>query len=106
MDVSVLPGIIDFSCTGNRIEELDITSLTKVERVICGNQTVNGADGGDLNLKLTLTEAQKTLWDNDWSVNYSWGNANVTLNVVGSGSTTEGGSNTTSGNDFNIEGIY
>lgn len=103
LDVSVLPGIINFSCTGNRIEELDITSLTKVERVICGNQTING---GDINLKLTLTEAQKTLWDNDWSVNYSWGNANVTLNVVGSGSTTEGGSNTTSGNDFNIEGIY
>ena len=83
LDVSVVPNMVELSCDGNHMTALDITSLTSLKILTCGYQTMNDPEGGNITLELTLTGAQKTLWDTNWSVDYSWGNGNVKLNVAG-----------------------
>lgn len=82
LNLSEYPNLEYLQCNGNHMTALDITPLTKLKMLSCGGQTVNGIEGGDLTLELTLTDAQKTLWETDWVVNDSLGNGNVELNVV------------------------
>lgn len=67
------------SCYDNDITTLDISSLTNLTNLVCGNQK------NEKTLSLTLTEEQKTSWDNEWLKNNAWGNQNVALDVVDSG---------------------
>lgn len=98
LDLSVVPSLHDLYCTDNLITELDITKLGNLGSLGCGSQK------NEIILTLTLTESQKSIWDNNWGT--AWGNNNVKVVVSGSGSTTGNGSNNTSGSDFTIEGIY
>ena len=101
LDVSSSPRITHLSCYANKLTNLDITPLAnELEAVNCGNQQ------DDITLNLTLNAIQKIAWENNWSVNGSWANGRVTLNVVDGGDNTQNGSSNTSGSDFNIEGIY
>ena len=71
------------NCHDNRLTELDITSVTSLNDLYCGNQT--NAEGDPQTLKLILTSAQETKWNNTWK---NWAdNANVTAEVKDLGST-------------------
>ena len=98
LDLTNASSLTSLFCSNNKITSLDITKLDNLDSLGCGSQK------NETVLTLTLTESQKSTWDNEWSAN--WGNENVKVVVAGSGSTTEGGSSTTSGSDFTIEGIY
>lgn len=69
----------ELQCFGNALTFLDISELSQLEVLVCGNQK------NEKTLSLTLTEEQKTSWDNEWLKNNAWGNQNVALDVVDSG---------------------
>lgn len=99
LDLSYGPNLTYLYCFGNKMETLDISSLSNLGNLLCGLQKDNKE------LTLTLTEAQKTVWEEFWEDNGGC-NENVIINVIGGGSTSGSGSNNTSGSDFTIEGIY
>ena len=69
------------NCHDNRLTELDITSVTSLNSLYCGNQT-NAAG----NLTLILTSTQKAeKWDKTWFRMEE--NENVTPEVKDLGST-------------------
>ena len=98
LNLSYGTNLTSLFCHENKMETLDISSLNKLDNLLCGSQKDNKV------LTLTLTEAQKSEWENSWM--NAVGNDNVSLNVIGGGSTSGSGSNNTSGSDFTIEGIY
>lgn len=75
LDVSQLTNLTRLECYGNQLSALDITPLTGLTTLICGYQK-----NGNLTLVLTLTSAQKTMWESKWGKVYS-NTRNVTLNV-------------------------
>ena len=77
LSVGSLTNLVVLDCSENRLTELDITSVTNLNVLYCGNQT--NAAGEPQNLKLILTSAQETQWNNRWE-NWSY-NANVTAKV-------------------------
>ena len=82
MPVEKLTKLAVLDCSENRLTELDIRNLN-LNSLYCGNQT-NAADEPQ-NLKLILTSAQETKWNNTWK---NWDdNANVTADVKDLGST-------------------
>lgn len=72
LDVSRLTNLTELWCFDNKLTELDITRLTNLNKIYCGRQK----DGRQLTL--TLTAAQKGVWNN-WS--FDSDNTNVTLDV-------------------------
>ena len=72
LDVSQLTNLTELWCFDNKLTELDITRLTNLNKIYCGRQK----DGRQLTL--TLTAAQKGVWNN-WS--FDSDNTNVTLDV-------------------------
>ena len=72
-DIGYCESLKTLNCTGNRISVLDISELSQLETLVCGNQK----DG--ISLELILTEDQKAIWDSTWSKDDN--NGNVTLNV-------------------------
>ena len=81
--VDGLTNLNTLACRGNHLTELDITSVTSLNNLYCGNQT--DAAGEPQTLKLILTSAQETKWNNTWK---NWDdNANVTAEVKDLGST-------------------
>ena len=81
--VDGLTNLNALACHGNHLTELDITSVTNLNSLYCGNQT--NAAGEPQTLKLILTSAQETKWNNTWK---NWDdNANVTAEVKDLGST-------------------
>lgn len=77
LPVENLTLLTELNCTGNRLSELDITSVTNLTSLYCGNQT--NAAGEPQTLKLILTSAQETQWNNTWK---NWdNNENVTPKV-------------------------
>lgn len=82
LDLTGITTLKKIDCTLNNIPALDITGQSQLKDLFCGEQSVEGDKGGGepLELTLTLTSAQKTMWDNIW-VNEKWGNSNVILNV-------------------------
>ena len=83
LSVGSLTNLAVLDCSENRLTELDITSVTSLNNLYCGNQT--DAAGEPQNLKLILTSAQETKWNNTWK-NWSY-NARVTVEVKDLGST-------------------
>ena len=96
LDLSYGPNLTYLFCYGNKMKTLDISSLSNLGNLLCGLQKDNQV------LTLTLTKAQKTVWEEFWEDNGGC-NENVIINVIGGGNS---GSNNTSGSDFTIEGIY
>ena len=83
LPVENLTLLTDLNCTKNRLSELDITSVTNLKSLYCGNQT--DAAGDPQTLKLFLTSAQESTWNNTWK---SWSNnERVSAEVKVSGST-------------------
>ena len=83
LSVGSLTKLTSLNCHDNRLTELDITSVTSLNGLYCGNQT--NAAGEPQTLKLILTSAQETKWNNTWK---NWDdNANVTAEVKDLGST-------------------
>lgn len=72
LDVSGLTQLTELWCFSNNLSALDITQLSGLNRIYCGNQN----DGRELTL--TLTAAQKGVW-NSWSSDSD--NVRVKLNV-------------------------
>jgi len=72
LDVSGLTRLADLWCFMNNLTELDITQLSSLYKIYCGNQN------DERELTLTLTAAQKGVW-NSWSSDPD--NTNVILNV-------------------------
>lgn len=72
LDVSGLTQLTELWCFKNNLTALDITQLSSLNRIYCGNQN----DGRELTL--TLTAAQKGVW-NSWSSDSD--NVRVKLNV-------------------------
>lgn len=60
LDVSGLTQLTDLWCFSNNLTALDITQLSSLYRIYCGNQN------DERELTLTLTAAQKGVW-NSWS---------------------------------------
>ena len=83
LSVGSLTNLAVLDCSENRLTELDITSVTSLNNLYCGNQT--DAAGEPQNLKLILTSAQETKWNNTWK-NWSY-NERVTVEVKDLGST-------------------
>ena len=83
LSVGSLTNLAVLDCSENRLTELDITSVTSLNNLYCGNQT--DAAGEPQNLKLILTSAQETKWNNTWK-NWSY-NKRVTVEVKDLGST-------------------
>ena len=83
LSVGSLTNLAVLDCHDNRLTELDITSVTSLNNLYCGNQT--DAAGEPQNLKLILTSAQETKWNNTWK-NWSY-NERVTVEVKDLGST-------------------
>lgn len=52
-------------CHLNRLTALDVSMHSKLERLQCGNQTSDGTT--PQTLTLTLTAAQQTKWESEWS---------------------------------------
>lgn len=52
-------------CHLNRLTALDVSMHSKLERLQCGNQTSDGST--PQTLTLTLTAAQQTKWESEWS---------------------------------------
>lgn len=75
LDVSKLTNLTILECYGNQLSALDITPLTKLTDLVCGYQK-----SGNLNLVLTLTSAQETMWYSTWGSEY-YNTRNVTLKV-------------------------
>lgn len=75
LDVSKLTNLTKLECYDNQLSALDITPLTGLTTLVCGYQK-----SGSLNLVLTLTSAQKTMWDSKWGKEY-YNTRNVTLVV-------------------------
>ena len=83
LSVGSLANLGVLNCSENRLTELDITSVTSLNNLYCGNQT--DAAGEPQNLKLILTSAQETKWNNTWK-NLD-DNARVSAEVKDLGST-------------------
>ncbi|MCF2580726.1 leucine-rich repeat domain-containing protein [Bacteroides caecigallinarum] len=82
LSVGSLTNLAVLDCSENRLTELDIRNLN-LNSLYCGNQT--DAAGEPQNLKLILTSAQETKWNNMWK-NWSY-NERVTVEVKDLGST-------------------
>ena len=81
--VEKLTNLNVLNCHDNRLTELDITSVTSLNGLYCGNQT--NAAGEPQTLTLILTSAQETKWNNTWK---NWdNNARVSVEVKDLGST-------------------
>lgn len=78
LDVSKNIKLKSFNCRSCRISDLDITSLTQLEKLYCGGQQE------DITILVYMTEKQKGLWDTEWC--YRWENANVVPVVKDEGS--------------------
>ncbi len=76
LDVSKLTQLTDLNCRSNLLTALDITPLTGLTTLVCGYQ-----DYGNLNLVLTLTSAQETMWYSTWLSSEYYNTRNVTLDV-------------------------
>ena len=94
LDVSKQLELTQLHCTENHISTLDITKNTKLNWLNCGNQQPDGSL-----ITLVLTQAQKELWDDNWSKIEYWNSRNVKLSVVKSG-------NTASGKDMQDGGVF
>ena len=69
LDVSKNIKLKSFNCRSCRISDLDITSLTQLEKLYCGGQQEG------ITIHVYMTEKQKELWDAEWC--HYWENANV-----------------------------
>lgn len=70
------PNLIELNCSFNGLSELDITSLSKLQYLTCGGQ----------DLTLTMTAAQKEIWDATWSQD----NSGVNIIVAGADNEEDG----------------
>ena len=73
----MLQSLKDLHCTENHISELDITKNEKLGWLNCGNQQPDGTE-----ITVRMTEAQKVLWDTDWSKIEYWNSRYVNVVVV------------------------
>ncbi len=77
LNISMLQSLKDLHCTENHISELDITKNEKLGWLNCGNQQPDGTE-----ITVRMTEAQKVLWDTDWSKIEYWNSRYVNVVVV------------------------
>lgn len=63
--VPQVPNLMALVMMNTRLSELDITGCPNLTVLMCGNQTSDGTT--PQTLTLTLTAAQKTKWDSEWS---------------------------------------
>ena len=82
LDVSKTPNLEYLNCHTNNIENLDITPLENL-----GTTIHVGRQRNELTLNLTMTENQKSTWDNYWSKE----SLNENINVIVSDSSTSNG---------------
>lgn len=82
LDMSKHQNLTYLHCTENHITELDITKNTNLETLNCGNQQPDGTV-----ITVKMTEAQKELWDTNWSQIEYWNSRNVVVSVVESAAT-------------------
>ena len=62
LNTAALAQLTYLNCSGNRLQRLDLSPNTNlIYRFFCGGQT--DGSGADRDLNLTLTAAQKTVWD-------------------------------------------
>lgn len=73
--VPQVPNLMALVMMNTRLSELDITGCPNLTVLMCGNQTSDGTT--PQMLTLTLTAAQKTKWDSEWSKD----NQNVDVKV-------------------------
>ena len=92
LDVSGASNLKQLRCYQNKIQYLDVSSLTNINTLICGDQL------DDIKLILKLSDAQKTAWESTWS-GYSYNKKNVELYAGNNGSSA-------GGNDFNTGGEF
>ena len=71
-DISKCTSLQTLKISGNKLSSLNITKLTQLETLECGNQKE------DITLELLLTEAQKAKWNSTWAAT----NTNVTCTVA------------------------
>lgn len=71
-DISKCTSLQTLKISGNKLSSLNITKLTQLENLICGNQK------DDISLELILTQTQKAKWDSTWAA----ANPNVTCTVT------------------------
>lgn len=84
LDISNNTNLEVLYCKKCQLTSLDITNNDKLHTIICGVQKNKNGEyyqWTDQNLILTLTEAQKTLWLNNWKNESN--NANVTILIPG-----------------------
>lgn len=77
LDISMLLNLTDLHCTENHISDLDITKNEKLGWLNCGNQQPDGTE-----ITVRMTEAQKELWDENWSKIEYWNSRYVNVVVV------------------------
>lgn len=65
LTVPQVPNLMALVMMNTRLSELDITGCPNLTVLMCGNQTSDGTT--PQTLTLTLTSAQKTKWDSEWS---------------------------------------
>lgn len=75
LTVPQVPNLMALVMMNTRLSELDITGCPNLTMLMCGNQTSDGTT--PQMLTLTLTAAQKTKWDSEWSKD----NQNVDVKV-------------------------
>lgn len=75
LDLNGLTELTNLNCCANDLSALDITQQTELTEWYCGRQ-----EGGKT-LTLTLTSAQKSIWETDTSMSNNYQNESVTLNL-------------------------